>query len=187
MKQQVPLVLGDVLRGTALSGGVAQEIGCSTLETAQLDVQQGATIPEAMGAFVVQNPTYRWSDDANVLNLTPVVGFSLLNAKIRTFELETTDTRAAEAVLYDLLNLPEIRRRAAELNLKPGMRQGGLAHLNLGSDQRTPTPIRLSLHDVSLQGAFNSVVRAYGHTIWMYDERHCNGEGTYVARASKEY
>jgi hypothetical protein len=187
LQEQTPLVLGAVLRGTALSGGVAEEIGCSTIPTAQLDVQQGATVQEAMGAFVAQNPAYRWSEDANVVNLMPVVEFPLLNARIRSFELETTDTTAAVAVLYDLLNLPEVRQRAAELNLKPGMRQGGLAHLNPGSDQRVPTPIRLSLHDVSLQEAFNSVVRVYGHTIWMYDERHCNGERTYVARASKEY
>jgi hypothetical protein len=187
VKEEVQFVLGAVLRQAALSGGVAEDIGCSTFPTAQLDVQQGATVQEAMGAFVAQNSAYRWSEDANVVNLMPVVEFPLLNAKIRTFELETTDTTAAEAVLYDLLNLPEIRQRATELNLKPGMRQGGLAHLNPGSDQRTPTPIRLSLHDVSLQEAFNSVVRIYGHTIWMYDERHCNGERTYVVRASKEY
>jgi hypothetical protein len=187
VKEEVQFILGAVLRGTALSGGVAEEVGCSTFPAAQLDVQQGATVQEAMGVFVAQNPAYRWSEDANVVNLAPVVEFPLLNAKIRSFELETTDTRAAEAVLYDLLNLPEIRQRAAELNLKPGLRQGGLAHLNPGSHQRTLTPIRLSLHDISLQEAFNSVVRVYGHTIWMYDERHCNGERTYVVRASKEY
>jgi len=184
LQEQTPLVLGAVLRGTALSGGVAEEIGCSTIPTAQLDVQQGATVREAMGAFVAQNPGYRWSEDADVVNLMPVTEFPLLNAQIRTFEQVTTaDATTPGAALNELLSLPEVRQRAVELNLKPGPRATGLLH-----DQRSPTRIRLSLHDVSLQEAFNSVVRVYGaHTIWVYDERHCHGERTYVARASKEF
>jgi hypothetical protein len=183
-EEQIPVVLGAVLRGTGLSGGVAEELGCSTVPTARLDVQQGATVREAMGAFVAQNPAYRWSEDADVVNLMPVAEFPLLNAKIRTFEQETTaDATTPGAALNELFSLPEVRQRAAELNLKPGPRATGLLH-----DQRAPTPIRLSLHDVSLQEAFNSVVRVYGaHTIWVYDERHCHGERTYVARASKEF
>jgi hypothetical protein len=186
-EEEVPLVLSEVLRGTDLSGGVAEEIGCSTLPTAQLNVKQGTTVQEAMGAFVAENPGYRWVKGSNVVNLTPTVEFSLLKAKIRSFELETTDTTTARAVLYNLLNLPEVRQRAAELNLKPGLMQGWLETLPTpGYKRRTPTPIRFSLHDVSLQEAFNSVVRVYGHTIWIYDERHCNGERTYAVRTSTE-
>jgi hypothetical protein len=187
LEKEVPLVLGDVLRGTDLSGGVAEEVGCSNLPTAQLDVKQGTTVQEAMGAFVAENPGYRWAKDSNVVNLTPTAEFSLLKAKIRSFQLETTDTRTPRSVLNELLNLPEVRQRAAELNLKHGLMQGWLETLPTpGYKQRMPTPIRLSLHDVSLQKAFNSVVRVYGHTIWIYDERHCNGERTYVVRASAE-
>jgi hypothetical protein len=185
--KEVPLVLGDLLRGTDLSGGVAEEIGCSTLPTAQLDVKQGTTVREAMGSFVAENPSYRWVEDTNVVNVMPTAEFSLLNAKIPSFELETTDTTTARSVLNELLDLPQVRQRATELNLKPGLMQGWMEALPTpGFEQKTPTPIRLSLHDVSLQEAFNSVVRVYGHTIWIYDERHCNGERTYVVRASAE-
>jgi hypothetical protein len=187
LAKEVPLVLGDVLRGTDLSGGVAEEIGCSTLPTAQLDVKQGTTVREAMTSFVAENPHYRWAEDTNVVDVMPTVEFSLLNAKISSFELETTDTTTARTVLNELLNLPQVRQRAVELNLKPGLMQGWMESLPTpGFEQRTPTPIRFSLHDVSLQEAFNSVVRVYGHTIWIYDERHCNGERTYVVRASAE-
>jgi hypothetical protein len=187
VKEEVPLVLSDVLRGTDLSGGVAEELGCSTLPTAQLDLKQGTMVREAMSAFVAKNPGYRWTEDTSVVNLTPSVEFPLLKTKIRSFELETTDATTARGVLYDLINLPEVRQRAAELNLKEGLKQGWLEALSTpGYHQKTPTPIRFSLHDVSLQKAFNSVVRVYGHTIWVYDERQCNGERTYLVRASTE-
>jgi len=186
-QKEVPLVLEDLLRGTDFSGGVAEEISCSTLPTAQLDVKEGMTVQEAMGSFVAANPRYRWMEDTNVVNVLPAVEFPLLNVKISSFEIETTDRTKARAVLYQLLNLPEVRRRAAELNLKPGLMQGWLETLRTpGYPEKTPRPIHFSLHNVSLQEAFNSVVRVYGNVIWIYDEHQCNGERTYVVRASEK-
>jgi hypothetical protein len=185
--KEIPLVLGDVLRGTDLSGGVAEEMDCSTLPTAQLDVKQGTPVQDAMDSLVAENPRYRWIRDTNVVNVMATIEFQLLSTKIPSFELETTDGTRARVVLNELLNLPQVRQRAAELNLKPGLQQGGLEALRRpGYPQKTPRPIRLSLHDVSLQEAFNSVVRIYGNTIWIYEERQCNGERTYLARTSAE-
>jgi hypothetical protein len=41
-------------------------------------------------------------------------------------------------------------------------------------------PIVLSLKNVSLREAFNSVVHAYGNTIWIYVEHECNGGKQYL-------
>jgi hypothetical protein len=185
--KEIPLILGDVLRGTDLSGGVAEQIDCSGLPTAQLDVKQGISVQEAMGSFVAENPRYRWREDRNVVNVVPIADLPLLNTKISSFELETAGTTTARDVLNGLIGLPQIRQRAAELNLKSGLMQGWLETLPTQTDrEKIPAPIRLSLHDVSLQEAFNSVVRLYGATIWIYEEHQCNGERTYVVRASAE-
>jgi len=185
VKEEVPLALADLLRGTGLTGGVAEEIGCSAPPEVQLDVRQGTTVRTAMDAFAAENPGYRWIENAGVVNVTPANEFPLLRARIRSFELETTET--ARAVLFNLLNIPEVRQRAAELNLKPGLIQGWAEALPTASSYpKAKTPIHLSLQDVSLQEAFNSVVRFYGRTIWIYDERQCNGERTYLVRATEK-
>jgi hypothetical protein len=181
--KEIPILLGDLLRGSDLSGGVAEELDCSTPPTAQLDVKQGTPVRDAMDSFVAENPRYRWVEDTNVVNVMSTIEFPLLSTKIPSFELDTTDKTTARAVLLGLLNLPQVRQRAAELNLKFALQQGWSEAYY---PQKSPRPIRLSLHDVSLQEAFNSVVRVYGNEIWIYEERQCNGERAYSVRTSDE-
>jgi hypothetical protein len=181
--EQIPIVLSRMLHGTDLSGGVAEELGCSSSPIAQLDVKQNTPVQEAMDSFVAGNPGYKWLEDTNVVNVMATIGFPLLNTKISNFELDTTDAETAGSVLSGLLSVPEVRQGATELKLKLAFQQNGSEAYY---PQRTPKPVRLSLHDVSLQEAFNSVVRLYGNTIWIYEERQCNGERTYLVRASAE-
>jgi hypothetical protein len=183
--EQIPLVLGRVLRGTDLSGGVAEEMACSTPPIAQLDVKQGTPVQDAMDSFVAGNPGDRWMEDTDVVNLMATTEFPLLNTRIPNFELDTTDAETARSVLNGLLDLPQVRERAAKLDLKVAPFVGGMEALpRPGYPQPTPRPIRLSLHDVSLQEAFNSVIRFYRSKIWIYEERQCNGVRTYLIRTS---
>jgi hypothetical protein len=184
--KEIPLLLGDLLRETDWSGGVAEELDCSNLPRARLDVKQGTSVQDAMDSFVAENPGYRWVENMNVVNVMATIEFPLLNTRIPRFELDTTDDKTpARGALFQLLNLPQIRQRAAELSLKPGLMQGWLEALLKPGYRKVPRPIRVNLYDVSLQEAFNSIVRAYGNWIWVYEERQCNGERTYLVRATQ--
>lgn len=180
------LVLDSVLRGTGVSAGVAQIETCSDSLQAHLKVKRGTTIGEAMDAFVASNPSYRWRLDGDVLNLLPTTEFPLLNIKIHSFEFAAPDNNMTEAILHDLLNLPEVRQREAELNLKAALGQGGPGVVDEHPVPRKPVPIHLGFKDVTLQEAFNSVVRAHGHTMWIYSERHCKEEVIYSVQSTSD-
>jgi hypothetical protein len=188
-RSDVPLVLiGQLLGGTRIPGGIAQLEGCSGVPVLHLTAKRGMTIREAMDALVSENPSYQWQLEGGVVNLIPRSGSAaLLDAKIRSFQLNTTDQKMdAHAVLYDIIRVPEVRQRAAELKLQPGMMQGGPGVYDEHPAKREPVPIMISLKDVSLREAFNSVVRTYGHTIWIYREHECNGSKTYIMQAETD-
>ncbi len=181
-KSQPFLVLEDVVRGTGLPAGVAQVESCSgSVTPVQLNVRRGTAVRDAMEQIVTKSPSFRWLADGQVINLIPASGLPLLDARVEHFELNTTDRKeAASAVLDDILRLPEIRRRAAELGLTPGIVQGGPGAYDEHPAPKEPLPVRVSLNRVSLRDAFNQVVRSYGHTYWAYSERKCKGSKTFV-------
>ena len=162
----------DVMRGTGIPAGIAQVTACSGLPNARLKVQQGATIPEAMDAFVATNPTYRWIPAGRVVNLELRGGVALLNTKIRGIQIDSTD-RDIPAILQDLLRLPVARRRTAELGLTPALGQGGPSAVDEHPVPKRPLPIHIWISNVSLRDAFNTLVRTWGHTIWIYRETDC--------------
>jgi hypothetical protein len=182
------IIFGRIFGGTRTPGGVVQSEGCSGILNVHLAAKKGMTIRVALDAFIASNPDYEWLLDGGVVNLLRRTGPSLLDVKVRSFQLNTTDRQtAAQAILYDdLLRLPEVRHRAAELNLKPGIMTGGLGVADIDPELRKPIPIVLNLKDISLRQAFNSVARAYGHTVWLYHERLCNGEHTYFVRTEND-
>ena len=150
-------------------------------------MKRGTTVRDAMATFVASNRDYRWLLDGDVVDLVPTAGFPLLDTRISSFELNTTDRQiTSEAALSVLAGLPEVRQHAAELNLKPGIMQGGPGVYDEHPAPRDPLPIHISLKNVSLQEAFNSVARAFGHTIWVYSERECNGDKTYSVRTQAD-
>lgn len=182
------IVYGRIFGGTGTPGGVAQSEDCSGAPTVHFKAKNGMTIQAALDAFTASNPDYEWQLDSGVVNLLRRTGTGLLDAKVSSFQLNTTDRQTtAQAILYDdLLRLPEVRRRAAELKLKPGMMTGGLGVADEHPELRQPIPIVLNLKEVSLRQAFNSVARAYRHTVWIYGERVCNAEHTYVVRTETD-
>jgi hypothetical protein len=180
------VIFEDILRGTDISGGVAQREGCSSLPSARLDVKQGTTIGEAMDTFVSSNPDYTWVADDNVPNLLPAIRLPLLEKRISHLDLTATDKMTAQAVLYEIVNLPEVRQRSAELGIKPQIMQGGPGVYDEHPVPKAPVPVHISLKDVSLREAFNAVARTYGRTVWVYIERDCDGEKTYAISADKD-
>jgi len=173
-------ILGLMLRGTGVSAGIAEAQHCDLPSTTRMRVRQGVTIHEAMDAFVTRNPGYQWQLDNDVINFLPRIDLPLLDTTIRSFELTTTTKVTAEAVLNELLSLPEVRQRASDLKIKPGLAQGGIGVYDEHPESNTVKPIHISIRNLSLREAFNVVVHTYGHSMWVYVEQDCAGQQTRV-------
>jgi hypothetical protein len=183
----VPWIFQDVLRGTGVSGGFAEFTGCSGLLKGRLKVKQGATLREAMDALVAANPSYQWRLEGGVVDLMPRSGVPLLDTKIGSFQMDATDRETA-IFIQNLLRLPEVRERAAQLGLKPGIGQGpGPGVVDEHPVPREPVSIHISVRDVSLRDAFNKVVQTAGDTIWIYNESNCTGSETYLVGVTSGY
>jgi hypothetical protein len=177
-------LLGEILGGTGIPGGVAQLEGCSGVPAVvSTKAKKGTTIRQALDAFVVGNPGYQWLLEGGVVNLIPKnAPLALLNTRIHGLQLSTTDRQTtAGAILDDLVRLPEVRLRAAELELQPKVIQDFFLGVHREHPEPiNPVPIVISLKNVPLREALNSVVRAYGNTIWIYVEHECNGGKQYL-------
>jgi hypothetical protein len=181
-------LLGRILGGSGIPAGVAQIESCSGAPALSIKATRGMTIRQALDAFTASNPSYQWLFEGGVVNVIPKNGAAaLLDTAIRGLHLNTnTRQMTADAILHDLISLPEVRERATELQLQPGMAQ----EFFHGVHKEHPTPIKpapvvINLKGASLREALNAVVRAYGNRIWVYAERDCNGK-TYVLNATSD-
>jgi hypothetical protein len=177
---QPELILQAVLRDTGLSGGVAKFQDCSGVAHLNLKAVQGTAISTVMDSLVAENPQYAWELRGGVVNIIEKPGLPpLLATKLQSLRVDTTDKEIG-AVFSDLLRRPEVQQRAAELKLKPGIWTGGLSAYEENPKPRQPIPIHFNIEDGSLWDAFNSIVTAGQHMIWVYAERACNGDRTYL-------
>jgi len=188
--QRLAFVLSDVLHGTGLHGGFVEMTDCSgDLPKGRLQIKQGLTVQQAMDALVAANPGYQWELKGGVVNLVPRGGAPLLDTRIAKFQMDATGL-TMEAVLQDLVRLPEVREREAALGLKGGIHAGlggGGAALERYPVPRQPVPVRFNLEDLSLQEAFNKIVEASPEGVWIYRETNCNGAKTYIVEMMSGY
>ena len=174
-------IIEQILSGTGVPAGLAESESCSSEPTASLKVRQGVTIREALDNFVAQNRDYRWVLDGGVVDVIPRRAPALLDARVHSFQ---ADIKEAEMgfPLFELMGLPEVQKRAAELKLKSGIWQGGLgAYEEHPEPKKPPASFHISAKDLPLREVLNSIVRAYPGAIWIYSEtQQCDGEGTYI-------
>ncbi|MFZ3211695.1 MAG: hypothetical protein WA188_09275 [Terriglobales bacterium] len=183
-----PDVATEVLRDLGISGGVVLTQGCADTPAAtKFKARPGTTVREALDDFEAANPGYHWEDRGGLLNLVPRTGIPpFLGSRIQSFELQTTDQQTTVGLVFArLLALPEIRQSAADLHLKPGLETGHPGVYTENPTRKEPVPIRIQLKDVSLQDGFNAVVQAFGHTMWVYEQRECGGEKTYIVNETQ--
>jgi hypothetical protein len=159
--------------------------GCSDLPKGRLQIKPGLTVRQAMDALVAANPGYQWELKDGVVNLTPRGGAPLLRTTIDKFQMDATD-REIEAVLQDLLRLPEVRRREASLGLKLGMSGGGLSGGEEHPVPRQPMPFQINVQNLSLRDAFNKIVQGAAKGVWIYHETDCNGAKTYIVEVASD-
>jgi len=180
--QRLGSIFYDVLYGTGLHGGLAEITGCSGVPMGRIQIKQGATVRHAMDALVAANPGYKWELKNGAVELLPSSGAPLLDTRIARFQVDATGL-TNEAVLQDLLRLPEVLERQAVLGLKGGTHWGigsGGAAIELHPAPREPVPVHVNFQNVSLQEAFTKVVERSPNGVWVYDETDCNGAKTFI-------
>jgi hypothetical protein len=184
--QPILRIFLGVLRGTGLNGGFAEIAGCSDEPEGSLRLRPGITVREAMDALVAANPNYQWDFKDGVVELMPRVDVPLLHVKIGKFQVDSTE-RETPAILEGLLRLPEVRARAAQLDLKPGLGQGGPGVYDEHPVHREPARIHANWQNLSLLEALNGIVRASRKAVWIYRETDCSGDKTYSIEAASDY
>ncbi len=177
--QRLGFIFLDVLHGTGLPGGFVEMAGCSDLPKGRLQIEQGATVRQAMDALVAANPGYKWELKNGAVDLVPRGGVPLLRTRIAKFQMNATDN-AIPAVLQEVLKLPEVRKREAALGIKQGPGQGGPGAIEKHPVPKKPVPVQIDVQNVSLQEAFNKIVQASTKGAWVYRETDCNGAKTFV-------
>ena len=182
--QSLLSIFFDVLNGTGLHGGFVEMAGCSRdPPKGRLQIDRGATVRQAMDALVAAKPDYQWELRDGAVNLMPRSGVPLLNTRIAQFEMDATGL-TIEAVLQELLRLPEVRERQAALGLESGTHVGpGGGGLEINPVPRPPVPVHVNLQNLSLQDAFNKVAGISPDGGWIYRENDCNGARTFIVYA----
>jgi hypothetical protein len=111
------------------------------------------------------------------VNLIPAYKLpELLNLRIAEFKVENAST--VLDALEQLLKLPEVQERIAQLHLEELRKEPGLVDLKRpGSIPDAPKPgLNIHCKKSTLRGVLNAIARAHGASIWAYTERYCEGK-----------
>lgn len=167
----------------AAPGGVVVRRGCgNTGKTFHLS---GTTLGAVLKSLTKADPRYRWAIEDGVVNLLPKKGVPpLLKVKIKNFDVNNSPSMMYAGGV--LASLPEYREAVKRL----GLAQGGFAESILqgmggkgGNEQRT---FQVHLHNATVLSALNAIVRARKRGVWIYTERHCEGERVFWITFSEQ-
>jgi hypothetical protein len=133
------------------------------------------SLGNALDMIVASEPENKWLITGGVVNLIPAGNLPpMLNTPISDFKVE--NARTVLEALNQLMALPEVGDRIAQLHLEELSRHIGLSDLKRpGSVAEDKPTLNLNRRNVTLRGALNAIASAHGSAVWAYAERHCNG------------
>lgn len=161
----------DALRIEKKPGGiVVLDRQCMVAESKPHVSLDFASSEAALNSIVRQDPLYGWSLEDGVVNLIPTNREPrFLKTQIKKFRLE--GELNIHLALEKLLELPEVKSKAAEINLNRGLMYGGLQ-----SPRDTKFRLKFELRNVTLSEALNEIVRKEGTGVWKYYDWTCGGK-----------
>jgi hypothetical protein len=170
---------GIALSIAKVPGGIVLTRPCSEEQAKHTySFPSPVSVHDVMEILTSSDPSYRWSIELGVVNVTPHSGSpAILDTHISLFDSESHTTLSAAADL--LLRLPEVRKRAKELRFDEAFSslQGYYAIKKSGATpQATDEPLHVRVKDVTLRGALNAIVRKHGHGVWIYEEYWNSGK-----------
>lgn len=168
----VDMAFQSALLAADVPGGEIITDGCGG-EPQKVVRLQGATLRDALDTITRSDPDYRWRVVGGVVNLLPAGEVPrLLRVQIGVFDSrDAADIVSAGTFLFDL---PEIRRAAGELGLTHNVSGTGLGAMAPGPPV-PKKPLRVHCERVTVMDALNAIVHTNGHGVWLYRERHYNG------------
>lgn len=153
-------------------GGMASIIGCG--EEIKYDLKPaGRSLRDLLDAAILTDYRYRWLVEDGVVNLIPSFGDpDMLNLRIDEFHVKDADNLSLP--LQQLLDLPEVRKRTADLGLIQRQPQIGLSSLpRPGVIEPVKKGFNVDFKNGTLRQALNAIARAHGYGVWAYTEQHC--------------
>src|SRR5262245_23787971 len=178
---QGEITIVDAFRGalgsTSLPGGIILPAADSHEDTKYQLNPSSVSLRDVLNAITSADPSYKWTFERGVVNLVPKEDQApLLASRVEKFELKKANLDLA---VSELLQLPEVKQRRAELNI-----DGPWQNISLLSSLKRPGTgpdenqegFDVSCEDITLRQALNAIVRAHGRGVWRYYERHCNGK-----------
>lgn len=160
-------------------GGIAITHGCDDEPSRDLPVL-GPTLGDALTGIQKVAPEYAWRVNDGVVNLTPREGFpALLRTPLREFDSHDANNLSMAADL--LVGLPEVEEAMTRLGFResPNQVDVGLSSVPKHGTPPAPPPLAVHCKGCTTYEALNALVRARGHGIWIYGERHCGGINTF--------
>ncbi len=152
------------------AGIVVVNRDCVVAETKPQIERDYTSLQAALNSIVRQDPWYSWSIEQGVVNLIPTNDEpDFLKIQVNKFRLDgDLNTNLA---LEKLLRLPEVKQKAAEINLN-----SGLMYIGLSSSRNTKSRLKFELKNITVRQALNEIVRRDGIAVWRYYESNCNGK-----------
>lgn len=170
-------VTSNLLSTTDVPGGLVVLQNCGEQKTYTFGDTASLTLRDALNSLVAIDPTYNWVIKDGVVNIMPVDTMpKLLDLQIAHFNVN--DATSVDEALNQLLSMPQVRKRIAELNLSSGLIRIGLANLNSSEDlaDNGLRKINVRSENTTVREALNAIVRVHGRAVWVYTEQNCGSK-----------
>jgi hypothetical protein len=168
------------LIATRLSGGL--EISSCDSRLPFLELSAGMQVKQVLDKIRRYRPELTLdpaeNDAVSLISRGFVTG--LLDTRIDVLRLSNIDSRGG--TINELLLIPAVQRRIAELDLEEGLRQFGFERMNKSGIPSPPTP--LILNNVTLRQALNAIALRGEGRVWIYDENICRNRRVFTLRFS---
>jgi hypothetical protein len=168
-----PDILAQALIKAGVPGGIAVRSGCGGLQSRFVNPDQ-TTLRGLLDAVAAAEPEYSWSIDDGVVNFVPRDSEPVL-LKSTVSRLEVRGEEPNEA-LQQLLALREVDT-VARAELGPHTVTGGPYAFMMDGSKSERKKVYLSLTNVTVREALNSIARAHGSAVWILVKQEGCGLG----------
>lgn len=163
----------SALRAANIPGGIVTLSQCKN-EMRHTITPSDSSLRSVLDAIVVADPQYKWVDDNGVINLIPRgTEPAILNIRIAKVNIKNAET--VHQALDELMSLPELRKRASELNSGSQVFRGGLGYFDSSKRDKNGNAKQISIvkANTTLREVLNDIARVHGSAVWSYTEYQC--------------
>lgn len=168
----------QALIGSHVPGGIELVGDCNT-RGVTVRPQTGSSLGHVLEGIVAARPdlSFEISKGGGVYVRPHSGALGILDVKIR--DLRIPDRNNLTGAVDRIVRLPVVQARIRELGLQEGLVELGFSGLPKPGYPR-PDPIPLSLSDVTVREALDSLAELSGRAVWVYAEDACSAKRTFT-------